>query len=237
MDQELIQIINSSPFLNTSDKSYLVDKMSVLSPLDKLKLRSSLLSNQPPEILQNLQLIRTKFFESEKPKKEDFLTKISHVFTGNKPKPIVAKSILTQPTILGSNLPKSIKDDNINKIFNTLDEFYHPIQLSLLDQKHINFQLNENSEQIIQKFLNKLDKLFSSVDDVSLKRAYFMNFVESKLFAKYINTALTALRHPELQPAKIILNLLFQINPNYLNTKQFQIASLISNHCRNLAGI
>lgn len=64
-----------------------------------------------------------------------------------------------------------------------------------------------------------------------------MNFLQSPLFSGYLNTGLTALRHPELEPSKIILNLLYQIDSNYLNNKQFVQAATVSNHLRGLCGL
>lgn len=237
MNQELVKLVQQTPFLSQGDKSFLLDKISEMNPLDKLKLEHSLKSSQAPEILQNLQLIRAKFFASEAPKKEDILTKITNVLTGTKKnRTIVAKSLVTQPQLLGSPVPKAIHENRIIPL-NSLEEFNYPGQLSLLTQNHINFGLNSNTEQIMQNFLNKLTRVFERITDVNLKRAYFINFLESQLFGKYINTTLTALRHPELKPSKIILNLLYQINPEYLNNKQFQLASVICNHLRNLCGL
>jgi hypothetical protein len=236
MDTSLIQLINQTPFLSVGDKGFLTDKLVEMSPLEKLKLERSLISQRPPEILQNLQLARAKFFQAETPKKQDVLTQITNVFAGKKTKEIVARSILTQPNLLGSPVPQAMHNQEVNLLQN-LEDLYHPIQLSMLDQRHVNFNLNTNTEQVMQRFLSKLTEIFENIEDVNLKRSYFMNFVESRLFTKYINTALTALRHPELQPAKIILNLLFQINPEYLNSKQFGLAAVISSHLRNICGL
>lgn len=236
MDTQLIQLINQTPFLSIGDKSFLSDRVIEMSPLEKLKLERSLISQRPPDILQNLQVIRAKFFQAEKPPEEDVLGKITNAFAGKKTKQVIAKSLVTDVNLLGSNPPQAVHGQAVNPLI-SLEDFYHPAQLSMLDQNHINFSLNSNTEQIMQRFSNKIDEMFERIEDVNLKRAYLMNFLESKLFAKYINTALTALRHPELQPAKIILNLLFQINPEYLNSKQFSLAAVISNHLRNVCGL
>lgn len=236
IDEHLQQLINQTPFLNQGDKSFLLEKIVQMSPLEKLKLQGSLVSGHAPAILQSLQVTRAKFFQKETPKKPDIITKISNAILGTKPKTIVSKSILTQPQVLGGAAPQSIRGEKVRELL-TLEDFYHPAQLSQLTSKHVTFGINANTEQIIQKFLDVVHDTFESIDNINLKRAYFMNFVESPLFVSYINTALTALRHPELQPAKIILNLLYQINTNYLNNKQFQFAAIISNHLRNVCGI
>jgi hypothetical protein len=236
MDQQLIDLIQRTTFISQGDKSFLIESLSGMTSLEKLRLRGALLGGQAPAILQSLELTRAKFFQKETPKKPDIITKISNVFSGKKENQVIAHSILSQPSILGGQAPQSIRGESI-KPLEKLDEFYHPGQLSMLNNNHVNFGLNANTEQIIQNFLANLTEIFSRIDNVNLRRSYFMNFVESPLFVSYINTTLTAFRHPELQPPKIILNLLYQINQQYLNNKQFQFAAVISNHLRNLCGV
>jgi|688.fasta_scaffold299562_1 hypothetical protein len=236
MDQQLIDLIQKTTYISEGDKSFLVESLPQMNSLEKLRLRGALVAGQAPRILQSLEMTRAKFFQKEAPKKPDILTKISNVFSGKKENEILAHSILTQPNILGGQPPQAIRGENIRPL-QRLEEFYHPGQLSMLSTNHINFGLNTNTEQIIQNFLASLTDVFSRIDNVNLRRSYFMNFIESSLFVSYINTTLTAFRHPELQPPKIILNLLYQINQQYLNNKQFQVAAVISNHLRNLCGV
>lgn len=236
MEEQLLQLVNQTQFLSPSDKSFLLERLPEMNDLEKLRLRGALLGGHAPDILQSLQLMRAKFFSKEIPKKPDILDKISNAFSGKKTNQIISHSILTQATVLGSNPPLAIHGEKIAQLQN-LAEFNQPGQLSMLNSQHITLGLNANVEQVIQNFLEKLTVIFNGIDNINLKRSYFMNFVESPLFVSYINTALTALRHPELQPPKIILNLLYQINPQYLNNKQFQFAAVISNHLRNLCGI
>jgi hypothetical protein len=236
MDQQLISLITQTAFISPQDKDFLIEKLSGMSPLEKLRLRGALLSGQAPEILQSLQIMRAKFFAKETPKKPDLIEQISNKISGNKAPSVVAHSVLTQAAVLGSNAPQPVRGEQV-KPLNNIQEFYHPGQLSMLNSNHITFGLNINNEQVMQSFLSKLTSVFESIENVNIKRSYFMNWVESPLFTSYINTTLTALRHPELQPAKIILNLLYQINNQYLNNKQFQFAAVISNHVRNLAGV
>lgn len=236
MDQQVLDLINRTGFLSPGDKSFLIERLEEMSPLEKLRLRGALIKGYAPEVLQSLELMRAKFFQKEVPKKPDILSKISNVFRGSRPNIVVAHSILTNPNILGATPPMAMRGEKV-KPLNSLSEFNHPAQLSYLNSSHVTFGLNTNTEQIIQNFLENLNNIFSRLDNINLRRAYFMNFVESPLFVSYINTALTALRHPELQPPKIILNLLYQINQQYLNNKQFQFAAVISNHLRNLCGV
>lgn len=236
MDDQLLSLVNQTQFLSPGDKSFLLERLGQMNALEKLRLRGALLGGHAPDILQSLQLMRAKFFAKELPKKPDLLSRISNAFSGKKENQILAHSILTQATILGGNPPQAVRGENL-PILQDLSQFSQPGQLSMLNSSHVTLGLNTNTEQIIQNYLEKLTTIFNQLDNINLKRSYFMNFVESPLFVSYINTALTALRHPELQPPKIILNLLFQINPQYLNNKQFQFAAVISNHLRNLCGI
>ncbi len=234
MDQHLIDLISKTPFLGAGDKNFLIQRLNNLSPLEKLKLQQSLTHGQAPAILQSLQIMRAKFFESEKPsdtKEPNFVDKIAGAILPKKEKTPVSTSVLNQPQILGAPSPQAITGESVKPLENLLD-FYHPAQLQQLTSKHISFGLNDNQEQIIQDFTKNLTKAFDKVTDLNIKRSYFMNFMLSPLFVSYINTGLTALRHPELQPNKIVLDLLYQINTNYLNNKQFANTALITNHLR-----
>lgn len=236
MAQNLVELISNTTFLSQGDIQFLLERVKDMSALEKLKLQQSLVHNQAPAILQSLQLMRAKFFEGETEKKPDLITKITSALIPKKPKKPVSTSILTQPYYLGSEPPLAIKDTSVSSL-NSLNEFYHPFQLSFLNSSHINFSLNQNGDQITQSFLNKVDETFEKIESISVRRSYFMCFLQSPLFAAYMQTGLTALRHPELEPSKIILNLLYQINPSYLSNKQFSQAATISNHIRGLAGV
>ena len=236
MDQHVIDLISKTPFLSPGDKSFLIEKLGQMNALDKLKLQQSLTHGQPPDILQSLQLLRAKFFESEKPKEPDFISKVASAILPKKQPKVVSTSILTQTQILGTPAPQAITGEVVRPLEN-LSEFYHPAQLSMLASRHVTFSINDSPDQAIQNFLRNLDKIFERINNVNVRRGYFMNFIQSPLFGSYVNTGLTALRHPELQPPNIILNLLYQINPNYLNNRQFSQASVISNHLRGICGI
>ena len=236
MDTNLQALIQNTPFLTPSDKSFLMEKAPLMSPLDKLKLRQSLDTGVAPAILQQLQLVRAKFFDQEIPKQPDAISKVINAVIPPKPKKVISYSILSQNQLLGGPTPQAVTADNV-PLINNLSEFSHPAQLSQLHPNHINFNLNDNSEQIIQQFFKKLDSLFGKIPSLNVRRCYFMNFLQSPLFGGYLNTGLTALRHPELEPSKIILNLLYQIDSNYLNNKQFTQTASISNHVRNLCGL
>jgi hypothetical protein len=255
-DQEIINRIQATPFLNHGDKQFLLQVLPGLSPLDKIKLKSSLLSNQPPAILQNLQLIKAKFYPNQNQnqlanqpptskqipqtsqqneKKEGFLQKISSTLFPEKKPQIVSPSILTDIRYLGSNIPRAI-NENVPPL-QSIDQLKHPGQLKFLTVDHITFGLNTNSQQILQSFYELSENYFDSIENVDIRRGYFMNYIQSSLFSNYLNTALTALKHSELQPRKVVLNMMHQINSNNLNTSQFEIVAEITSHLRSLVGV
>jgi hypothetical protein len=234
-NQELVDLINNSPILNEGDKDFIVSKLDELSPLDKLKLQTNLTNNVAPELLNTINTMRMAFFKQETPPKPDFISKFVQKVSPPKPKKVVSHSILNQPAYLGGYLPKALSVPRVN--LPNLNEFHNLNELNSLTPLHITFGLNDNAEQTLNNFYQKLDELFSEVVDIHMKRAYFMMFLQSPLYITYTDTGLTALRHPEITPSSIILNRLQQIHPKYLNTKQFQIASKICAHIRMLCGV
>jgi hypothetical protein len=90
--------------------------------------------------------------------------------------------------------------------------------------------MNTNTDQVVQRFLEYLSEMFDSIGNNAVRRAYYMNFLESPLFSAYMSSAITALKRDELQPRSIALNLLNQVNNQFLNLKQFTHAAMISNH-------
>jgi len=235
MDTELQTLITQTPLLSPADKNFLMAVGSSISPLDKLKLKQALTAGLADSVRQYVQSMQQKFNQNDQTQPQQ--TGIAARFIQqNKSKDILSKSILSQPNILGANPPQPVQIQNIPPL-KLLTNFSHPGQLALLLPEHVTFDLNQNAEQSIQNFLNKLDTVMHSVEDINQRRGFFMNFMKSPLFSAYVNTGLTALRHPELEPAKIILNLLHQINPNYLTNKQFQYAAIISNHLRGVCAL
>lgn len=235
MDQLLVESIQNSNFLANGDKDFLVARLSLMSPIEKLKLKHNLQSGQIPEVLQILQLIRTKFFESEKAKEPDILTKVAQtIFKPEKPKPI-SSSLLSQPNLLGTVAVQPIIRRNAQP-FHNLSEFESLDQLFLVSAEHLTLTIS-NWEQVFHTFLEKLDYLFGQIGSIQNQRSYFMSFLQSPLFGNYINTGLTALRHPELQPISIILNTLYQIDNKNLNKEQFKFAATLCNHIRGLCSL
>lgn len=234
--QHLIDLINNSPVLNIGDKEFMIEMLDELTPLERLKLEGSLISNTAPDILNSINLLRSNFFKQETVPKPDFITKIVQKITPPAVKKICSHSVLNQPLYLGNGqLPQAFKSPYVN--FRSLADFSKLTDLNSLNPYHITFNLNDNMEQIITQFYQKLDHLFEPIADVNIKRSYFMMFLQSPMYACYMDTGMTALRHPEITPTSIILNRLQQIHPKYFNTKQFQIASKICAHLRILCSI
>jgi len=205
-----------------------------LSPLDQLKLRQAIVSNVHSAIAQQIQVMRVKF--SAPAPKQNFMSQVASKIIPEKPKQLLHHSILADSNLLGGPTPKAIPTENISPL-ETLRTFSHPAQLKFLDNYHVNFGINDNADQVVQVFLDRLTDIFLQVKDVNARRNYLMNFLQSNLFKNYINTGLKALKHPELEPANVILNLLYQISPAYLNTRQFQYAAMISKHVRSICNL
>lgn len=235
-NEELKLLIRSSTYLSLGDKDFLLERVPSMSPVDKIRLKSSLTNGQIPEILESLQIIRAKFFQSQAPKKPDMLSQIAQAVIKPKPKLSASVSLISQPSLLGHNPPVPFPVQN-GSVLQSIDSFQSLEELSLLDNRHVYFEPGRNYQQVLGLFFSKLDSLFAKVPDIYTKRRYFMNFLNSTLFSNYINTGLTALNHHELEPKAIILNTLFQISTRHLNNQQFRITASICNHIRNLCSL
>jgi len=269
VDSQLQALIQQTTSLNSEDKNFLLQNLSQINPLDKMRLRSGLASQNTAQTLQILQLLKANFVQSQQPeeqpnlqnlqsqpqpetkpqtqpqhqqtnqnepKKEGILSKVANaVFPKKKPE-ILSRSILTRKEILGSEPPVPTQIQQQPRPKNLL-EFNNLGQLSLLDNQHVTFGLNSNFEQVINGFMNNTDQMFDSIQSIDVRRGFFMHYVRSPLFSNYLNTAISGMKNLELQPRKVALNLLHQIDPNYLNSQQFKIAAEITNHLRNTVGL
>jgi hypothetical protein len=234
-NQHILQLIQESQFLGAGDKEFLSSKVDSLSPLDKLKLQKNLMNNQAPALLEDLQIMRNNFFQQEVPKKPDLFSKIAQVINPPKPQKVLSHSILYNESYLGSQPPRPFDAPRVQ--LNTFGDFSSLNQLNSLAPNLLQVNLSDNGDQALREFMDKLDDLLAPIQDINIKRNYFMTFLQSPLYAAYTDTGLTALRHPEIQPASIIFNRLQQIDPKYLNKRQFQSASKISAHLRQLCGV
>lgn len=241
MSDQIRALIQNSN-LKPNEKGYLLERLEHMDMLEQLKLRRSLQAGQYPEALQGLQLMKQTFVDVEKQNLEDekkgFLKQVADLVSGSASgKKVLSDSILTQPGLLGGPVPQPI-DGGQARNLEKLTDFYHPAQLGQLDIVHISFgQQPQSRDQVFNDFFKKLEEIFSRVPDINQRRRYFMNYLQSPLFTNYLNTGLTALRHPEMRPARAILNLLSQMNQTYLNREQFKNAAYLTAYIRNLCGL
>lgn len=241
MSQDIQTLIQNSQ-LKPNEKAYLNDRIKGMDMLEILKLRRSLLAREYPEALKGFQLMKQSFVNLENNKfeeeKKGFLKQVADLVSGTKNnKKVLSNSILVQPGLLGGPIPQAIEDPQVKPLIK-LTDFYHPAQLGQIDLVHITFNnSSQNKDQVFSNFFSKLDEIFNKVPDIHTRRGYFMNYLQSPLFTNYLNTGLTALRHPELQPPKAVLNLLSQMNNTYLNRDQFKNAATLTAYIRNLCAL
>jgi hypothetical protein len=233
--QNIVGLINDSINLAPSEKEFLVSKLDEIKPLDRLKVQKDLQAGIRPELLESLLILRNQFIKKETPTKPDLFTKIAQVINPPKAKKILSSSVINNTTYLGSNPPLPILSKQINLA--SIEQFSDLSQLNSLVPNLVTFEINDSGEQKLLQFFQKLDDLFLHAHDINEKRSYFMNFLQSPLYLAYMDTGLTALRHPEITPSNIILNRLQQIDQKYLNTRQFQIAARTTGHIRSLVSI
>ena len=234
-EANLQDIIKNSPIISDSEKRILLQELNKYTPMEKLKLRKDLLQNIVPIEIVKLRQTKDQFEKIENPGEPDILTKISNKFSPPKKKPLLSTTVLQKTHIIGSSEPKANQQPRVNLA--GLDKLTKLEELNSLTINHISFNINDNSQQIIQNFLNQLTNLFNKIENIDQKRSYLMDFLQSPLFLAYLNTGITALRHPEIQPSRVILNSLNHINTKYLNNKQFQVAAKISGHIRSLVAL
>jgi hypothetical protein len=234
-DNQINTAIAANHTLSRDDKSYLSQTIIKLNPLEKLKLKNTLGTDDPVALRSMVELIKIKFPIVVKPN-TGFFGKISQFINPPKPQKIVSPSILSNPISLGGPVPSPFPLGNTQPLQNT-EQFFDLGQLGMLNQSHFINGTEQQEDVNLQKFLEKIDNMFDQVSDTQTKRSYFASFVTSPLFNSYMNTGLTAIRHPEIEPREIILNTLHMTNNNYLDKRKFEIASIITNHLRHQCGI
>jgi hypothetical protein len=234
-DNQINTTIQANRTLSRDDKIYLSQTLVKLNPLEKLKLKNALDSEDSLALRSMVELIKIKFPIVVKPN-TGFFGKISQFINPPKPQKIVSPSILSTPATLGGPVPTPFPVNNVTPLQNT-EQFSDLSQLAMLDQSHFINGTEQQEDINLQKFLEKLDHMFDQIADTQIKRSYFASFVTSPLFNSYMNTGLTAIRHPEIEPREIILNTLHMTNNNYLDKRKFEIASIVTNHLRHQCGI
>jgi hypothetical protein len=237
-DLEISTLINESANLNQGEKSYLLTELAKISPIEKLTLKHSLLKGTPPRILEKLRSTQTAFLKEEKPKEPSVIEKfVQNVF---KPKAhenvILSHSILNQMAILGGPVPKPVLITQVIEL-QSISAIKNLDQLRIMTPQIVNFGLDTSPEMELQRFFEKTTDLFESIPDINKRREVFLNYLSSPLVSAYFNTALTALRHTELQPRSVVLNTLYQIDTKYLNQRQFRATVQITAHLRSICGL
>ncbi len=290
MDQQVLQLLQTTPFLNQGDREFLSKYLAYINSEDKTRLIQGLQSQNPGYIIQILQYLKAKIYqqfntpqpqqistqpqqvvqnqnplpltnqpqpvsqpqqpviqnqtsqpqpnnlEQKSEQKSGIFNQITSLFNKEKAPEIISPSILSQPQLLGTSAIQPMHQESVDAL-QKLTEFKHPAQLAMLTSTHVSFGMDQSGDQIIKNFMDISSDIFSQIEDINIRRAYFMNFLRSQLFSSYISSAVTAMKHPELQPRKIVLNTLNQANPQFLNNKQVGITATISNHLRNLCGL
>lgn len=235
-DQEILANLKTTTAINSEDKFFLGEILTRLTPLEKFKLRTALNSDQTNSLLTFIQLVKLKFPQQSKPKQTGLLGKINQLINPPKIQKIVSPSILSQPNAIGGPIPTAPQFASI-PIFDKTDNFTSLSQLQTLNVSHLINSTEDQEDLALQKFLKRLDVMFDKVSDTQLKRGYLASYLQSPIFSAYLNTGMTALKHPEIEPRETILNTLHTANNNYLNKKKFEITSIITNHIRHLCGV
>jgi hypothetical protein len=235
-DEQILQLIDISTSINVEDKAYLRETLPRFTPLEKLKLKNTLASEENTAIISAVQLIKLKFPAQQKTATNNIFSRINQFINPQKPQKLVAMSILTQPNVIGGQMPTPIVSNTIVQ-FQTVAEFSDLLQINTLNPNHLLAGSSEQEDIMLQKFLAKLDQLFDKQNDINIKRGFFASYIQSPLFISYMNSGLTAMRHPELEPRQVVLNTLHSVNKNYLNNRTFEMASIITNHLRHVCGI
>ncbi len=235
-DQDLIDLINTTTLLNNNDKDYLFQIFGQFSVLEKFKLKSSLSINDTKSVLTFMQLLKLKFPIIVKPKGNSIFDKIGEFINPTPTTKPVSESLLTKSSEIGSSVPRPLVP-NHSVVLNNLNDFSSLEQLLVLNPNHLIVVHEDQAEVVMQRFLTKLDQMFDTISLMDYKRNWLATFIQSPLFTTYMNTGITALKNPEIEPRKIILDTLHQANTAYLNSKQFEMTSIITNHIRHLCGV
>jgi hypothetical protein len=228
---DIHNIIAQATFLDRGEKLFLENYIQGLNSLDQLKLKQEIISQQRPEVLKQYIEKKNTFVEKETPKADpigDFVAK----FIPQKAKTLVHTSWLSQPHKLGAEVP--VRQQAQVQPLTEISGYIHPGQLGQLNPHMVAFNLEDNVEQILQEFMQKLDTSMAEMSS-QIRRGFLLAYLQSPLYGAYINSGLTGLRHAELQPA--VLNTLHQINPQYLPIKSFVVAAKITSHIRQQCGL
>jgi hypothetical protein len=235
-DQDLIDLINTTSVVNNADKDFLFANFGRITSLEKFKLKNGLDVNNTKDVLVFLQLLKLKFPTPKEEKSNSIFDKINQFINPTPEELPVSLSILTKASEIGSQVPRPQVPTHAISL-NDINNFEVLEQLLILNPDHLYVVHEDQKEVVMQRFLQKLDSLFSNLLEINSKRNWLATYLQSPLFLSYMNTGITAMKNPEIEPRRIILDTLHQANNTYLNGNQFEMASIITNHIRHLSGI
>ncbi len=229
----ILEYIRVNEIVNEEDYSFLLRVWSEASLIDKFKIRSYLQLSQISSLLTLIQVLKIRFPE---PKKTGIFDRINQVFNKeNKLNKVLAPSILSDPKVFGNNFPQPMSTVNIEPL-GRIDSINNILQLGILNSSQIDLPPNQDENVVLTQFYTKIDNMMEAIPDLFQRKSILATYLQSPLYISYINTALTAFKHPEIEPRKVVLNLLHSANNNFLSNKQFEIASAITSHIRFTCG-
>jgi hypothetical protein len=229
----ILQFIKINEILNVQDFEFLMRVWKDLTPIEKFKIKSYLQLSQIGSLLTLMQVLKIRFPET---KKVTIFDKINNIFSKEQlPNKIIAPSILMDPKAFGNNFPQALRTDNIPAV-TKIDQIQDLAQLGTFSQSQIEFEPNQDENVILSRFYTKIDALIEKTPNLFVRKCVMATYLQSPLYIGYINTALTAFKHPEIEPRKVVLNLLHSANTNFLSSKEFEIASAITGHLRFVCG-
>jgi hypothetical protein len=154
-----------------------------------------------------------------------------------RPNDIAVNSILKQANYLGRPISHIPVNSKAIPTLKSIESIKDPRQLGQLDSVHVSFLLDENPDQKLLLFKEKLLEVIGSKKTISEIRGYFMFFLKSPLFFKYTFTGLTALNLKTDVPRKTLLNILHQNDERFLNLSQFEWCAKLVRAVRSVATI
>jgi hypothetical protein len=249
--QKIVQLLTTFSGMETSVKAEIFDNFSNFSAPEMFRLQKALEMGQVEVVngllykVKNLTALKSKFSSLTKPVVLEPVTESDESTSQELPQievvndslvEVGSTSILRDIHFTGVPI---IGDDRLEAFLprlqqlSDLGELKDAKQIFLLDSDSVTRELNQNVEQYISKFSQKLTATMSKVD-VAEKRAFFLQFMQSPLFQKYINTGLEGLNESNELNQDSIVNTLATQTPNDKLTKiQFSLAAKVINEVRN----
>jgi hypothetical protein len=139
-----------------------------------------------------------------------------------RPNDISVSSLLKSSSYLGGNVSRINNDISAVPYLEAIDTVTDVRQIAQLDALHVSFLIDENPDQKLLLFKEKISQALGAATPLTEKRAYFLLFLRSPLFFKYTFTGLTALNLKTDLPRKTLLNVLHQNDERFLNLSQFE---------------